>query len=101
MSEDAIVQQIAEKERLLAYFSFLECNVCKTLLPKVKDMIAGYAGVDFLYIDINRNPLLRGQYLVFSVPTLVLFEQGRETKRFSRYFSLEELKTEVERINRH
>ena len=102
MNEDEkeiIIKTLREADRLLAYFSYPECNVCKNLKPKVEALIADYPGINFMYVNIQQHPEISGQYLVFAVPTIIFFEKGKEIKRFSRYFSLGELKNFLTRIS--
>jgi thioredoxin 1 len=84
---------------LLAYFSFPECQVCKILRPRVENLLKEYPGFEFLYVDVNQEPQLKGQYLAFTVPVIILFQEGKEIKRFGRYLSLQELSTFLQRIS--
>ena len=97
MTESEIMKRIAESNLLLTYFSQPVCTVCKTLRPKVEALVAKYPATDFQYINTQIYPGLRGQYLVFAVPTILLFHQGREVKRWSRYLSVEEIRYELNR----
>jgi thioredoxin-like negative regulator of GroEL len=63
----------------------------------VQELLTQYPDFEFVYIDINQNPLFKGQYMVFTVPTIILFNQGRELQRFSRHISLQELEAYLER----
>ena len=83
---------------VIAYFSTPDCNVCKVLRPKVKELVQGYQMVKFIYIDTTEQPALAGQYIVFTVPTIILFVEEKESKRFSRSFSLSEIKGFLDRI---
>jgi len=54
MNEDEkeiIIKTLREADRLLAYFSYPECNVCKNLKPKVEALIADYPGINFMYVN--------------------------------------------------
>jgi len=93
-----LLDQIKKTPLLLGYFSFPECQVCKVLKPRVQDLVRQFPPAEYLYIDINLYPVLKGQFLVFTVPTLILFREGKELKRFSRHFSLNELETFLTRI---
>lgn len=93
--EDLIQQQDA----VLAYFSTNECSVCKVLKPKVVSTIEEFfPEMLTVYVEMNSAPLLAAQNRVFTAPTIVVFFAGKEYIRKSRSFSLDELKTEIERI---
>ncbi len=80
----------------LIYFSYPECPVCVTLLPKVEQLISRYPEVDFTYVNINESSEISGQHLVFTVPTLIIFKNGKEYKRFSRFVSMGELQQSLD-----
>jgi thioredoxin-like negative regulator of GroEL len=84
---------------MLAWFSTVECNVCKVLKPKVGEMVAScFPAMTMVYTEINALPELAARYRVFTVPTLLVFFEGREYIRKSRAFSIEELQEEITRL---
>ncbi len=97
MTDSDIFQKINQSKFLVAYFSYPECSVCKTLRPKVQDIVSDYDGPEFLYIDTHLYPKASGQNMVFAVPTIVLFREGKEEKRWSRHLSLQEIKDGLDR----
>jgi len=97
MTDTEIQQKIAGSHLILTYFSQPACTVCKTLRPKVEALVSAYHGIEFKYIDTLAYPLLRGQYMIFAVPTILLFYKGKEVKRWSRFMSVEEIRAELER----
>lgn len=83
---------------VLAYFSTVECNVCKVLKPKVEEMVCtDFPEIKLLYVEINQAPEVAAQNRIFAVPTLVVYFDGREFFRKSRSFGLIELYDELER----
>lgn len=98
MNSTAIINLIQSADQLLAYFSHEDCSVCKTLRPKVKSLTEKTGRVQFCYVNIREHPQISGQNMVFTVPTIILFQKGREVKRFSRHFSLDELEYYIERL---
>ena len=90
---------INQTANILVYFSYPECQVCRILKPKVQELLNQYPLFEFLYIDINLHPKFKGEYMVFAVPTIILFQKGRELQRFSRHISVAELETYLERIS--
>ena len=89
-AEDRVFQKIKSAPSLVVYFSTPTCNVCKVLRPKVEGLVREYPGVEFLYVDSSSAPAVAGQHVVFAVPTIVLFMEGRELRRFSRNLSLDD-----------
>jgi thioredoxin-like negative regulator of GroEL len=77
-----------------AYFSHDECNVCKVLKPQIKK-ITQNSNSHFEYINIKEHNEVAGQYIVFTVPTVIIFVNAKETKRFSRHLSIQDFKTAI------
>lgn len=95
-----MLEDILRKSPLLvAYFSQEDCPVCKVLRPKVENLVDSFKGIEFLYIDIKSHPAISGQYLVFSIPTIILFVSGKEHTRFSRHFSMDDLNYTLEYLH--
>ena len=93
---DDLIQQ---KDAVLAYFSTTECSVCKVLKPKVIHLVEEFFPKMLpVYIEMNNSPMLAAQNRVFTAPTIIVFFAGKEYIRKTRSFSLDELKTEIERI---
>lgn len=88
---------LREHRFLLAYFSTPTCNVCKVLRPKVEQLAARLDEVGFAYIDSSEHPEIAGQHTVFAVPTIILFHEGRELRRFSRNVSVYDIEQALER----
>lgn len=93
------IKSIDKNGLTLGYFSAPDCNVCKTLKPKVKELLeTRYPEVKFLYVDVSNDRELAAQLNVFAVPTLILFADGKESFRMSRFVGLDELGDKIGRI---
>ena len=92
-------QEYTKKHKAVCfYLSTPECNVCKVLKPKVIEMIENdFPRISFYYVDLNEAKEISGQLSVFSVPTILVYFEGRETIRVSRNVHLEELHEQINR----
>jgi thiol-disulfide isomerase/thioredoxin len=80
------------------YLSTPECSVCKVLKPKLIEMLKDdFPEIQFCYIDLNEAKEIKGQLSVFSVPTILVYFEGKETIRVSRNVHLEELMEQIDR----
>lgn len=82
----------------LKYFSHDRCNVCKVLLPKIKELIeAKYPLLKLEYINIEENPQVAAEHQVFTAPTTLVFFDDKEYYRFARNLSIQQLDEAIER----
>ena len=95
---DSIIN--SEKPVLIDFFATW-CGPCKTLAPilkQVKDNLG--ERITILKIDVDKNQELASQYQVRGVPTMILFQNGKQLWRQSGVLSKEEIiKTLVEKSN--
>lgn len=96
-SLDELQARIAGAELLLVYISTPTCSACEALLPKVEALIHRH-DIGGLHVDASVLPAIAGAHSVFTAPTLLLFVDGREARRWSRYFSLAEVDDALDRL---
>jgi thioredoxin-like negative regulator of GroEL len=83
---------------VLLYFSGENCNVCHALRPKFKEAFEShFPEVKQIYLDAHENPEISAHYQVFSVPTMIVFLDGREFAREGRNVSLHQMVSQLER----
>lgn len=92
-------QDLVQKHKAVCfYLSTPECNVCKVLKPKVIEMLKeDFPQIQFYYVDLNEAKEISGQLSVFSVPTILVYFEGKETIRTSRNVHFEELREQIDR----
>ena len=88
---------IKSNNKCLIYFSSPSCSVCKSLLPKIKKLIKNYESIKMAYVNIKDVPAVGGKYSIFTMPTILFFINGKETLRESRFISIPDLKSKIER----
>jgi len=89
---------INDEEACLVYFSNDSCNVCKVIKPKVIEMgQMQFPQMKLIYVDIDKSPLISGQYRVFTIPTILIYFQGKEYARFSRNFNMFDFEKSIAR----
>lgn len=67
----------------LLEFSAQWCAPCKAQEPIIKNIITSYEDrASIIEINIDENRDLATKHMVQSIPTLIIFKDGKEIKRF-------------------
>lgn len=61
------------------------CTVCKPVHARLTDLMKRFPDIPSYQIDVEHVEAFRGQHLVFTVPTILIFEAGKEILRESRF----------------
>ncbi len=80
---------------VLVDFSAPWCGPCKQMTPIIEELATQYEGkIKFVKINIEDAQDLATQYMVMSIPSLILFKDGNPCEKKTGLIS----KTEVEKI---
>ena len=79
------------KEKTIVDFYATWCGPCKMLGP-IFEEVANEEDINFVKVDIDKHEDICREYKVMSVPTLILFENGKEIKRSIGFIPKERLK---------
>lgn len=73
-------QKLIQTDNLvLIDFSAEWCGPCQTLAPILKDVKSDFGDdVKIVKIDIDKNQAIANRFSIRSVPTLILFKNGKE-----------------------
>ncbi len=83
---------------VMLYFSAPTCNVCHALKPKLLEAIENnFENFEIVSIDISQTPEIASHFSVFTIPTLLIFLDGKEFLRKSRHMSVDEVIKEIKR----
>ena len=89
---------VKEEMAGILYFYNDHCPPCLSLRPKVIKMVKdNFPNIKLAFVNSEKYPELPAQFNVFSNPTLILFFDGKEYRRESKYISISQLAAEIER----
>jgi thioredoxin 1 len=73
------------------------CAPCRAMKPVLEDVKSRLGDEIMIYkIDVDKNPVIAGQYKVMSIPTLIVFKNGEPVWRKSGMASATELQKAME-----
>ena len=68
------------------------CGPCKMIAPILNELAAEYAGkLAIAKLDVDENPSTAMAYGVMSIPTLILFKDGKPVERIVGYMPKDRL----------
>jgi thioredoxin-like negative regulator of GroEL len=98
MEHEEILTVIHNNPALLLYFYNDRCAPCQALRPKVESLIReSFPRMAIRLINAAENPATTSYFSVFQAPTLLVFFDGKEVVRESKYVAIEQLRVKIER----
>jgi thioredoxin 1 len=91
---------LIEKEKgLVVYFYSDRCSPCISLRPKVKQLVDfDFRNLRLQFVNSEHFPAIAAHFGVFANPTIIVFFEGREFRRYSKYISINQLGGDIERV---
>jgi len=90
--KNELTQILHEHRAVMLYFSSPSCNVCHALKPKLVTAVkAAFPEMQIHTVDVTHDGETAAAYNVFSIPTVLIFLEGKEYVRKSRYMSVDEI----------
>jgi thioredoxin 1 len=98
-ANDADFTSLIEKGVTLVDFWAAWCMPCRIQGPIVEDLAEKLSDeATFAKLDVDSNPATAMQFGITGIPTLILFKDGREAKRFIGVQSAETLSSSVKSL---
>ena len=90
--------KIKKTQAVMLYFSGENCGVCKVLKPKIQEaFLKHYPKIEQIEIPVEQNPKIAGQFNIFSLPTIIVYFDGKEFNKKVRNLSVEAFIDEIKR----
>lgn len=99
LNEQNFQQQLKNKVVLVDFWASW-CGPCRMMAPVLNDLASQLDGANRVgKVDVEKYQNLAGKYKVRSIPTMVLFKNGKEVNRFVGIKSKDFLLKEIAKIN--
>ena len=95
---EQIKKEIDTKEPILIYFSGENCSVCKVLKPKIEnEVINNFSRFKLYEVKTDIYKEITSEFTVFSIPTIIVYFDSKEFKRYGRNMSIPLFIDEIKR----
>lgn len=99
MTPEELKEKVASTTGIVLYFKNDKCAPCMALRPKIEELVLNqFPKMEFLILDTMQQPLLSSAYNVFANPTILVFFEGKEYIRKSKYIGTNELAEDISRF---
>ena len=73
------------------------CGPCRMVAPILEELAEEYSGrVSIAKVDVDQNPKTAGRFNIMSIPTLLLFKEGRPISHIVGFKPKDELKQSLD-----
>ena len=74
------------------------CAPCKVTFPIIDELSNEKTDTKFLKVDVDKNPELAQQYSIFSIPTFMIFKDGKPASQFVGAMGKEGFLNEIKKV---
>ena len=98
VSEKEFYEKINDKIALVDFFAEW-CMPCVMMAPVIEDMSEKFKGkISFAKVNVDENQGLAEKYRIMSIPTLVIFKDGKEIDRIIGAIQQEQLVEKLKKL---
>lgn len=84
-------QIVKNQELMILIAKTKSCVVCNPITNKLVEFMQQYPSIPMYQVYLEDVSLFQGQHLVFTVPTILVFSEGKEILRESRFINFEKI----------
>jgi thioredoxin 1 len=90
-------EKLKATEYVIIDFSSPGCAPCKKVPPLLEELLGQLQGIDIsaYEVDIVEDMEIAQKYMVLGVPTIIIFKNGEEIKRFNSVPKKERILKEI------
>ena len=96
VNNDEFRSEISEGVVLVDFFATW-CGPCKMLAPVLENLSEEMSGkVKIIKVDIDQSPALADEFRIISVPTMILFKNGKVAEQMVGFLPKERIQQVIE-----
>ncbi len=83
VSQDQFQKEVLDHKGLVMIDFYADwCAPCKVTSPLIEELSEEIKDMKFVKVDVDSNPNLASQYSVFSIPTFMIWKDGKVVAQF-------------------
>lgn len=83
VSQDKFKEEVLDHKGLVFVDFYADwCGPCKVTSPLIDEISEEKKDMKFVKIDVDQNANLASQYSIFSIPTFIIFKEGKVVNQF-------------------
>ncbi len=86
------VNEVIQEDLVVLITKTRNCSVCTPISQRLELLMKDYPAIPCYSIYTDELEVFSGQFLVFTVPTIFIFSQGKELLRESRFVEFNNIK---------
>lgn len=87
---------IESNPKILLIISTEGCSVCDSILYKIDKDIKIGDNISFAFVKANEVKEVKGKFLIFTAPVILLLNEGKEISRQARFIKFDQLEKDLE-----
>lgn len=92
---------IAQSRLAVLYISAPKCGVCTVMKPKINEIINDFDNVASGVVGIDEMPTLASFYHILTAPALLVFADGKEVWRGTRFIDVVDFENKLAQYALH
>lgn len=85
------IHKILQKDFVMIIAKTHTCTACQSILGMLEKNVPNLDKIEINAVFIDDMEQFRGDHLIFSVPTVLVFSEGKELLRESRYINYDKI----------
>ena len=99
INQDTFQKEVLEDKGVIFVDFYADwCSPCRVTEPIIHELSDEIKNIKFLKVDVDKNPELAQEYSIFSIPTFMIFKDGKPASQFVGATGKEGFLNEIKKV---